>query len=75
MTFVFVSVMSEGFKAQDIGLRAQKKILGRMAANKNTRKIFIDDNTASMLDNLYKMIKKYVSRHIVYQHSQNENNW
>uniref|UniRef100_A0A1B6D751 Tumor necrosis factor alpha-induced protein 8-like protein n=2 Tax=Clastoptera arizonana TaxID=38151 RepID=A0A1B6D751_9HEMI len=54
-------VMSEGFKAQDIGLRAQKKILGRMAANKNTRKIFIDDNTASLLDNLYKIIKKYTN--------------
>uniref|UniRef100_A0A1B6ESN0 Tumor necrosis factor alpha-induced protein 8-like protein n=1 Tax=Cuerna arida TaxID=1464854 RepID=A0A1B6ESN0_9HEMI len=53
------SVMSEGFKARDIGLRAQKKILGRMAANKNTRKIFIDDNTASLLDNLFKMIRLY----------------
>lgn len=53
--------MSEGFKARDIGLRAQKKILGRMAANKNTRKMFIDDNTASLLDNLYRMIRLYVS--------------
>lgn len=56
-----VTVMSESFKARDIGLRAQKKILGRMAANKSARKIFIDDNTASLLDNLFKMIRLYVS--------------
>ncbi|KAL1117836.1 hypothetical protein AAG570_004151 [Ranatra chinensis] len=47
-----------GFKSRDIGLRAQKKILSRMA-NKNTAKIFIDDTTASLLDNLYKMAKAY----------------
>lgn len=57
----YVTVMSESFKARDIGLRAQKKILGRMAANKSARKIFIDDNTASLLDNLFKMIRLYVS--------------
>lgn len=62
MFFCFVvTVMSESFKARDIGLRAQKKILGRMAANKSARKIFIDDNTASLLDNLFKMIRLYVS--------------
>ncbi|KAK9507176.1 hypothetical protein O3M35_007087 [Rhynocoris fuscipes] len=52
--------MSEGFKARDIGLRAQKKILSRMA-NKNVAKMFIDDTTASLLDNLYRMAKQYVS--------------
>lgn len=52
--------MSEGFKARDIGLRAQKKILSRMA-NKNVAKVFIDDTTASLLDNVYKLAKAYVS--------------
>nr|CAD7401822.1 unnamed protein product [Timema poppensis] len=51
-------LMSEGFKAHDIGLRAQKKILGRMA-NKNIAKVFIDDTTASLLDNVYKLAKAY----------------
>jgi hypothetical protein len=52
--------MSEGFKARDIGLRAQKKILSRMA-NKSVAKVFIDDTTASLLDNVYKLAKAYVS--------------
>ncbi|XP_077285834.1 tumor necrosis factor alpha-induced protein 8-like protein sigmar isoform X2 [Arctopsyche grandis] len=44
------------FRARDIGLRAQKKILSRMT-NKNVVKVFIDDNSASLLDNLYKLAK------------------
>lgn len=52
--------MSDGFKARDIGLRAQKKILSRMA-NKNIAKMLIDDTTASILDQLYKLAKQYVS--------------
>jgi len=54
------AVMSESFKARDIGLRAQKKILSRMA-NKSIAKVFIDDTTASLLDNVYKLAKAYVS--------------
>ncbi|XP_024086401.1 tumor necrosis factor alpha-induced protein 8-like protein isoform X1 [Cimex lectularius] len=53
-----IHFMSEGFKSRDIGLRAQKKILSRMA-NKNVAKMFIDDTTASLLDNLYRMAKQY----------------
>ncbi|GLH16098.1 Tumor necrosis factor alpha-induced protein 8-like protein [Gryllus bimaculatus] len=53
-----VDVMSEGFRARDIGLRAQKKILSRMA-NKSVAKVFIDDTTASLLDNVYKLAKAY----------------
>lgn len=48
----------EGFKARDIGLRAQKKILSRMAS-KNVAKVFIDDTSASILDNVYKLAKTY----------------
>lgn len=57
--------MSENaFKARDIGLRAQKKILSRMAT-KNVAKAFIDDNTSSLLDNLYRLAKQYVSNTIL----------
>lgn len=49
-----------GFKAKDISLRAQKKILSRMAS-KNMAKVFIDDATSCLLDNIYKLIKQHVS--------------
>lgn len=48
------------FKAKDIGLRAQKKILSRMAT-KNVAKVFIDGTTASLLDNVYRLVKVHVS--------------
>lgn len=48
------------FKARDIGLRAQKKILSRMAT-KNIAKTFIDGTTASLLDNVYRLCKIHVS--------------
>ncbi|XP_071051669.1 protein salivary glands marred isoform X2 [Onthophagus taurus] len=52
-------VMTESaFRARDIGLRAQKKILSRMAG-KNVARAFIDDTTASLLDNLYRLAKQY----------------
>ncbi|XP_037923808.1 tumor necrosis factor alpha-induced protein 8-like protein isoform X2 [Hermetia illucens] len=44
------------FKARDIGLRAQKKILSRMAT-KSIAKTFIDGTTASLLDNIYRLAK------------------
>lgn len=46
------------FKSHDIGLRAQKKILSRMAT-KNIAKTFIDGTTASLLDNLYRLCKMH----------------
>ncbi|KAI9579464.1 tumor necrosis factor alpha-induced protein 8-like protein isoform X1 [Glossina fuscipes] len=52
-----LEVMGDGaFKSRDIGLRAQKKILSRMAT-KNIAKTFIDGTTASLLDNLYRLCK------------------
>lgn len=48
------------FKARDISLRAQKKILSRMS-NKTIAKNFIDENTASLLDNIYRLAKIHVS--------------
>lgn len=44
------------FRARDIGLRAQKKILSRMAT-KTVAKTFIDGTTASLLDNIYRLAK------------------
>lgn len=55
-----VAVMTDNaFKARDIGLRAQKKILSRMAT-KNIVKTFIDGTTASLLDNVYRLAKLHV---------------
>lgn len=54
--------MSENaFKAKDIGLRAQKKILSRMAS-KNIAKVFIDGTTANLLDNVYRLTKQHVCK-------------
>lgn len=52
-------VMTESsFKARDIGLRAQKKILSKMAG-KNVSRMFIDENTSTLLDNIYEIAKTY----------------
>lgn len=40
----------------DIAMRAQKKLLGRMAT-KNVAKMFIDDISARILDNLHRFLK------------------
>ncbi|XP_067630268.1 tumor necrosis factor alpha-induced protein 8-like protein isoform X2 [Eurosta solidaginis] len=54
-----LEVMADSaFKSRDIGLRAQKKILSRMAT-KNIAKTFIDGTTASLLDNLYRLCKMH----------------
>lgn len=45
------------FRAKEIGLRAQKKILSRMAS-KNIAKVFIDETTSSLLDNVYRLTKQ-----------------
>lgn len=59
--FLFLPVMTDNaFKARDIGLRAQKKILSRMAT-KTVAKTFIDGTTASLLDNIYRLAKLHVS--------------
>lgn len=61
-------VMSEnGFRARDIGLRAQKKILSRMS-NKTVAKTFIDGTTASLLDNIYRLAKIHVSFYLPPEH-------
>lgn len=44
------------FKAKDISIRVQKKLLGSFA-KKNVAKMFVDDVTADLMDNLYLFAK------------------
>nr|CAG4638813.1 EOG090X0GLS [Cyclestheria hislopi] len=50
--------MSDNFRARDIALKAQKKLLSRMST-KSVAKVFIDDRTGSLLDNIYRLCKTY----------------
>lgn len=47
-----------GSRARDLGLRAQKKILGRVVSSNAGRSLFIDDATTSLLDNLFKLMER-----------------
>ena len=53
-----VSVADGNFDSQSLGLRAQKKLLSKMASKK-IAKVFIDDTSGHILDNLYKLSKDY----------------
>ncbi|KAA0203461.1 hypothetical protein HAZT_HAZT003829 [Hyalella azteca] len=53
--------MGDSFKARDISIRAQKKLLGKMS-NKSVAKTFIDERSASVLDNTYNLAKAYNER-------------
>lgn len=44
--------------AQSLALRVQKKVASKMS-NKNMAKIFIDETSGRLLDNLYKLVKDY----------------
>lgn len=48
-----------GFDSKGLGLRAQKKLLGKMSSKK-IAKAFIDDTTGRVLDNAYKILKDYM---------------
>nr|CAG4636609.1 EOG090X0GLS [Eubosmina coregoni]SVE70137.1 EOG090X0GLS [Eubosmina coregoni] len=50
--------MSDNFRAKDIALKAQKKILSKMST-KSVVKVFVDDTTSKLLDNVYRLIKTY----------------
>ncbi|XP_025078439.1 tumor necrosis factor alpha-induced protein 8-like protein 1 isoform X2 [Pomacea canaliculata] len=47
-----------GFDSRGLGLRAQKKLLGKMSSKK-IAKAFIDETTGRVLDNTYRMLKEY----------------
>ena len=50
----------DNFRAKDIALKAQKKVLSRMST-KSVAKVFIDDKMGALLDNVYRLCKTYVS--------------
>lgn len=49
----------DAFSSKDMALRAQKKILSKMAT-KTSVQMFIDDTTSEILDELYHVSKEYL---------------
>ncbi|KAI8777559.1 tumor necrosis factor alpha-induced protein 8 [Biomphalaria glabrata] len=47
-----------GFDSRGLGLRAQKKLLGKMSSKKIAM-TFIDETTGRVLDNAHKLLKQY----------------
>ena len=47
-----------GFDSRGLGLRAQKKLLGKMSSKKIAMS-FIDETTGRVLDNTHKVLKTY----------------
>ncbi|XP_033750826.1 tumor necrosis factor alpha-induced protein 8-like isoform X1 [Pecten maximus] len=50
-----------GFDSRGMGLKIQKKLLGKMSS-KSIAKHFIDDTTGKVLDATYKIMKEYASK-------------
>ncbi|OWF47936.1 tumor necrosis factor alpha-induced protein 8-like isoform X2 [Mizuhopecten yessoensis] len=50
-----------GFDSRGVGLKIQKKLLGKMSS-KSIAKHFIDDTTSKVLDAAYKIIKEYSNK-------------
>ena len=48
------TVATENFDAQSVSLRAQKKLLGKMTSRR-VLSAFIDDTSARLLDNVYRL--------------------
>ena len=51
---------SGSFDSKNLGLKAQKKLLGKMASKK-IAKVFIDETSGKVLDDLYRIAKDYAS--------------
>ena len=49
------------FDSKSLGLRAQKKLAGKLASKKIAKQ-FIDDTTGRILDNVYKAAKEYFDK-------------
>ncbi len=50
--------LKSDFRAKDISLQVQKKLFGKIAS-KNVVKVFVDDTSANLLDNMNRVIKFY----------------
>lgn len=59
---LFVTLVAEGqFDSKNIGLKAQKKLIGKLASKK-IAKAFIDETSGRLLDNLHKCAKGYFDK-------------
>ena len=52
---------ADSFKAIDVGYAVQRSFANKFFANKTIAKGLIDENSAQLLDELYKLAKIYVS--------------
>jgi len=50
---------ADGFKAIDVGYAVQRSFANKFFSNKAVAKSLIDDNSAQLLDELYKLVKIY----------------
>lgn len=53
--------MTADFKALDIGFEVQRSFANKFLSNKTAAKGLIDKTSADLLDELYKLVKIYVS--------------
>ena len=53
--------MTADFKALDISYEVQRSFANKFFSNKNVAKGLIDSTSAALLDELYKLVKLYVS--------------
>jgi hypothetical protein len=53
--------MTTDFKALDFSYEVQRSFANKIFSNKSVAKSFIDGNSAALLDELYKLVKIYVS--------------
>jgi len=53
-----MSEPGNGFNSKGLGLRVQKKLASKMST-KSVAKVFIDEPTAQLLDNVYILVKEY----------------
>lgn len=49
-----------GFSSKGLGLRVQKKLASKMSS-KSIAKVFIDEQTGQLLDNVYQLVREYTS--------------
>ena len=55
------TMTADSFKAIDVGYAVQRSFANKFFANKTIAKGLIDENSAQLLDELYKLAKIYVS--------------
>ncbi len=53
--------MTADFKALDVGYAVQRSFANKFFSNKTVAKGLIDDTSGQLLDELYKLVKTYVS--------------